>query len=116
MSAWHVRVAQQAEQDIVAILKWIADQFGSQQVDMYSETLTLSLTALFEGPTLQDVRARDDIQPDLLTLHVARQGRCGRHFVVFQIDNDHHCIDVLRVLHDSMDLQRHVGDKGKRLL
>ena len=45
-----------------------------------------------------------------LTLHVARKGRKGRHFVVFRVarDPDHDVIEVLRLLHDSMDLQRHL--------
>ncbi|NBU77128.1 MAG: type II toxin-antitoxin system RelE/ParE family toxin, partial [Planctomycetes bacterium] len=39
-------------------------------------------------------------------LHVARQGRAGRHFVVFRAAGSD--IDVLRLLHESMDLPRHL--------
>jgi plasmid stabilization system protein ParE len=39
---------------------------------------------------------------------VARQGWRGRHFIMFRADDACHCIDVLRVLHDSMDLTRHI--------
>jgi toxin ParE1/3/4 len=38
---------------------------------------------------------------------VARQGRRGRHFLVFRQIEDR-CIDVLRLLHDGMDLARHI--------
>jgi len=46
----------------------------------------------------------------MYTLHVARHGRRGRHFVVFRVgrESDHGVIEVLRLLHDSMDLQRHL--------
>ena len=45
-----------------------------------------------------------------MVLHVARRGRQGRHFVLYRADSQAETpvIDVLRLLHDSMDLPRHV--------
>jgi len=45
-------------------------------------------------------------------LHVARRGRRGRHFIVYRcIDGE--TIDVIRILHDSMELARHFsGEDG----
>jgi plasmid stabilization system protein ParE len=43
--------------------------------------------------------------PVASTLPVSRQGKRGRHFVVFRQTEDL-CIDVLRLLHDAMDLAR----------
>lgn len=68
----------------------------------------MALEALAAGPDVVDVKARDDIAPGIHTLHVARQGRKGRHFVVLGVAEPG-TIDVLRILHDSMDLPRHVG-------
>ena len=55
----------------------------------------------------------DDIARGLMTLHVARYGRKGRHFLLFRLGAEQEalCIDVLRILHDGMDLQRHVPEK-----
>lgn len=47
-----------------------------------------------------------DIAPGIRTLHVARQGRKGRHLVMFRVAPER-VIEVLRLLHDSMDLSRH---------
>jgi methyl-accepting chemotaxis protein len=47
------------------------------------------------------VKKRDDILPGIYLLHVARQGRRGRHVVVFR-QRPGQIIDVLRILHDSM--------------
>ena len=46
----------------------------------------------------------------LFALHVARHGRKGRHFVMLRIGQDQRgeVIEVLRLLHDAMDLPRHV--------
>jgi toxin ParE1/3/4 len=50
---------------------------------------------------------RDDILPDIKLLHVARFVNRGRHFIVFRAQDNRH-IDVLRILHDSMDFARHL--------
>ena len=44
------------------------------------------------------------------SIHVARQGRPGRHFVMFRVARDGSLptIEVVRVLYDGMDLRRHV--------
>ena len=65
---------------------------------------------LAQGPDVIGARLREDIGPDIHTLHVARHGRKGRHFVVFRISPspDALIIEVLRLLHDSMDLPRHL--------
>ena len=103
---WVVRLSYQAEQDYVEILQWTTKTFGESQVSTYAETIALAIEALEGGPDILGARAREDIQPGIRTLHVARQGRAGRHFVVFRAAGSD--IDVLRLLHDSMDLPRHL--------
>lgn len=104
---WKVRLAAQAELDFSEIITWTIENFGGRQAETYAETLTLAIEALHDGPEQLGAKARDDIGPDIRTLHVARQGRSGRHFVVFSEAKDQY-IDVLRLLHDSMDLARHI--------
>jgi toxin ParE1/3/4 len=53
---------------------------------------------------------RDEIGAGIRTLHVARQGRKGRHFVAFSV-TEGHIINVLRLLHDSMDLAKHLPEE-----
>ncbi len=104
---WTVRLGQQAEQDFVDILQWTAKTFGEGQASTYAETIALAIESLRDGPDILGARAREDIQPGIRTLHVARQGRVGRHFVVFRAVGSN--MDVLRLLHDSMDLPRHLS-------
>jgi toxin ParE1/3/4 len=107
---WTIRLAAAAEQDYREILRWTVENFGRGQAKTYARTLSDALRDLTLGPSITGVRLRDDIGPDIHTLHVARKGRKGRHFVVFRIDpaRGEHIIDVLRLLHDSMDLPRHL--------
>lgn len=100
---WHIRLARSAERDVAAIRAWTRREFGNRQALAYARTLSLAIQALGDGPDATGVRPREDLGPGVLVLHVARKGRRGRHFVVFRVGRAPY-IEVLRVLHDSMDL------------
>lgn len=103
-----VRLTASAETDFRDIVHWTSEQFGEAQAEVYAETLSGALQALTGGPAIPGARARDDIAKGIFTLHVARKGRKGRHLVMFRIgrEGDRNVIEVLRLLHDAMDLQR----------
>jgi toxin ParE1/3/4 len=105
--AWNVQLSQQAELDFSEILKWTAENFGLQQANEYAETLWLAIAALNAGPEIVGSRKRDELGTGIYTFHVARNGRKGRHFVVFRAA-ENQTIAVLRLLHDRMDLALHV--------
>ncbi|MDR2239797.1 MAG: type II toxin-antitoxin system RelE/ParE family toxin [Zoogloeaceae bacterium] len=107
MTQWAVRLTRQAEQDFTDIVRWTAQHFGALQAQRYADTLGQALQALTAGPDLPDIKKRDEIAPGIRTLHVARHARKGRHFVVLRVAASD-TLDVLRILHDSMDLARHV--------
>lgn len=107
---WRVRLAATALEDYQDILQWTVDNFGVIQARTYAETLSNALEDLCAGPGILGAQARGEIGPNLYTLHIARKGRKGRHFVMFQAGHvqGSDVIDVLRILHDSMDLARHL--------
>ena len=108
---WHIRLAATAESDLRNILRWTARRFGLEQARIYGETVTRAIQALADGPHVAGARQRDNIAPGLMALHVARDGRKGRQFVLYRTSQSTKTptIEVLRLLHDSMDLARHVG-------
>jgi toxin ParE1/3/4 len=108
MSGWTVRLADRAAQDVEAILDWTLVQFGPLQLESYTDVINDALEALNAGPQLIDVRWRPELGDDVATLHVARHGRKGRHLLIFRAQERDGVIEVLRILHDSMDLQRHL--------
>lgn len=111
MRQWTVRLSASAEADFEHIIQWTNKQFGDTQALVYAETLSLALMALTEGPDILGAKARDEILKGLLSLHVARHGRKGRHFILFRVAprGSGDVIEVLRLLHDPMDLPRHFG-------
>lgn len=109
MAKGTVRLSAAAETDFQGIIEWTIEQFGEDQALVYGETIALALESLAEqGSALIDAKRRDEIQRGLYSLHVARDGRKGRHFIMFRIvPREPNVIEVLRLLHDSMDLPRH---------
>ena len=108
MSSWTIRLTDRAAKDVEDILDWTYVHFGPLLLDSYTSVINDALEALSEGPRLIDMRGRPELGDDVATLHVARQGRKGRHLLVFRVHDRECVIEVLRILHDSMDLERHL--------
>ena len=108
-SPWTVRLTATAELDFQNIIVWTLEEFGVGQADIYADTLTSAITALIDGPTIAGARERREIGKGLCTLHVSRRGRKGRHFVLFRVNSSARQIEVLRLLHDAMDLKLHTS-------
>ena len=108
--AWTVRLSAAAEADYQKILRWTVENFGTAQARHYTDTLSSAMKALSAGPAIIGAKGRPEIGNNIRTFHVARNGRKGRHFVMFRVGNirGRDVIDVLRLLHDSMDLERHL--------
>jgi len=104
--AWRVWLGAAAEIDFANILKWTAENFGPSQAGIYRDTLLQTIDELAEGPEIVGSKARDEIMRGLRTLHVARHGRRGRHFLMYRVKKE--TIEVVRILHDAMELGRHL--------
>jgi toxin ParE1/3/4 len=111
---WRVRLGALAELDFANVLKWTTENFGGRQAAIYRDTMLQAIGELANGPDVAGSRARDEIMSGLRTLHVARHGRRGRHFLLYRAVEDR-IIEIGRILHDQMELQRHLPftlDKG----
>ncbi|MGB9118482.1 type II toxin-antitoxin system RelE/ParE family toxin [Bradyrhizobium sp.] len=104
---WRVRLGAAAEVDFANILKWTTENFGARQSRVYRDTLVQAIGELANGPDVAGSKARDEIASGLRTLHVARRGRRGSHFLMYRVAPKS-TIDIVRILHDRMDLRRHV--------
>ena len=104
---WRVRLGAAAEVDFANILKWTAENFGARQSRFYRDALLRAIGELAGGPDAAGSKVRDEIMSGLRTLHVARRGRRGSHFLMYRVAPN--CtIEIVRILHDRMDLRRHV--------
>lgn len=107
---WRIRLSAAAKKDYRDILRWTSERFGPAQAKIYAGILGQAIVDLMQGPDVEGTRKRPDIGKDVRLLHVAKKGRKGRHFVMFRAAKSANppSIDVLRILHDSMDLPSHL--------
>ena len=106
---WTVRLVAVSERDYLEVIQRSAQDFGPLQAEVYAQTLALALDALREnGPLTIGVKPREEIGAGIFTLHAARFKRKASHFLVFRI-LEIRTIEVLRILHERMDLARHIS-------
>jgi len=82
-------------------------RFGARQAEIYSGTLRAAFEALSKSLTPSGARARKEVCAGYYSLHVARARRPGRHLLLYR-KRDEGEIVIVRILHDSMDIARHV--------
>ena len=90
-------LTREAEDDLVAILVYSEQVWGSNQADRYAEIISQAFDFIARQPFA--TQTRDDIGPGVRG-HVI-EGR--RHVVYFKIDDN--VVRVLRVLHVRMNPQ-----------
>ena len=105
---WRARLGAAAEVDFANILKWTTENFGPRQARVYRDMLVQAIGELADGPEVTGSKTRDEIAPGLRTLHVARRDRRGSHFLMYRAAPES-TIEIVRILHDRMDLQRHIS-------
>jgi len=98
-----------ARQDIRGILAYTLRTFGTLQFGRYRDLIARCVRLIQLDPVHPASKSLDGVAPGLRTLHLrhaAAGATSGRHVLVYVTrGND---IFVLRVLHDSMDLPRHL--------
>ena len=111
------RLTQTARADIVSILAWSHEQFGEEARKRYE---ALIATAIRDAASRSDDGGhtlRPELGEGVFTWHLTRSrarapgGRVHRprHFLVCRRDGD--TLVIGRVLHDAMDLRRHVDPR-----
>jgi len=111
---WLVRLSDPAERDFDSIIRWTEREFGFRQANRYAELLSCVIEDLTDGPGLIHARSAGDVSDGLFSLHIARRGRKGRHVFYFRAypNQSPPIIHVIRILHDSMDVARHLPESG----
>ena len=110
-AGWKVRLSAAAHRDFAEIIRWTLKTFGRAQARRYGEAINLVLGQLVTGPELPASRARPDLGPQVRVVAIARQGRRSSHLLVYRSAAGSE-LEVIRILHDAMDLARHVGRSG----
>jgi toxin ParE1/3/4 len=87
-----------AVEDLRAIADYTRHPWGLEQEESYLDGIWLRFEEMLEKPTAY--RPREDLFPG------CRGASVGSHVVLFRVEGN--LLQVVRVLHGSMDLPRHV--------
>ena len=106
------RITEAAQQDIIEILTWTHAQFGVQARERYEALIAAGIRDA-SAPGSSGT-PRPDLGPGVLSWHLrrSRHNTTGdavqrpRHFLIYRMDDD--TVVIGRVLHDAMELRRHV--------
>lgn len=115
---FELRVAGPARRDIAAIIRWSYEHFGEAAALRYQALIAQAFLDLQADPTRPGSKERLELPVQgTRTYHLAfssdrvvgERVKEPRHFVLYRQRQDG-SIDVVRILHDSRDLQRHLRD------
>ena len=87
-----------AEQDLIEIWLYTLNEWGEYQADKYLDDLDVAIRLLAEQPLI--CRERTELNPPVRIHHHAH------HLIVYLALEDG--INVVRVLHESMDVDGHM--------
>jgi len=88
----------QAEEDFTDILQYTLDTWGEAQTYAYRAILDKALLAIQQYPQIGPVRS------ELSAEH--RFFPAGRHIIIYRVRDN--AIYVSRILHERMDITRHI--------
>jgi toxin ParE1/3/4 len=101
-------------------LVWTLERFGERSVARYRDLLKQAIRDIAADPGRPGSKERPDLARGIWTYHLAFSRdraasdlgivRKPRHFLVYRRRGDD-LIDVVRVLHDARDLQRHLPER-----
>lgn len=105
-----LRIHPLVEADIEGVLAYTLDRFGLEQCRRYEQLIQEALVRLVERPQIgRELRGRQGF-----FLHsIGRRGRRASHQFLYRVLADGG-VEVLRLLHDSMDVSRQIprGSRG----
>jgi toxin ParE1/3/4 len=110
--SFQLRLSNRAVQDIEEILRFTLTHFGEYKYTAYAQLIADALSEIAADPNGPRSKRRPEIHPDVLTIHLSRRGNRARHFILYRVVNDKY-IEVARLLHDSMEVRRHLPEHFK---
>jgi toxin ParE1/3/4 len=97
----NVILRQEAIDDLNDIWAYTLEEWSEKQADKYYETLKFACLQIWKDPKLG--KEYDGISSDLLGIKTAK------HIIFYQIVSEEE-IEVIRILHERMDLKIRIND------
>lgn len=115
-----LRLSREADEDQIDIWFYTAKKFGLEQAERYERLIGQAFRDIAEDPYRNGAVPRAEIAPGLfsypISLSAVRSGtriHQAHHFILYLVLSEEE-IGVSRVLHDSMEIARHIPDAHTR--
>lgn len=105
----HVRLSEPAQDDVVEVLLYTLDQFGRAQFDAYDQLIEKTLNEIAEAHDQPPAKQRPELMPNVWVRPIRKPGQHARHMLIYRVTNDG-TIEIGRLLHDAMDIERHLPE------
>jgi len=92
------RLSEEAQNDLKEISRYTQENWGNKQAKHYLVGLAAGFENVARSP--KPGKAREEIEKGLRSFQVAR------HIIFYRKGTE--CIEIVRVLHASMDIKRHM--------
>ncbi|MDA0206772.1 MAG: type II toxin-antitoxin system RelE/ParE family toxin [Acidobacteria bacterium] len=112
---FRLEVTQAASQDMAAIATWSSKEFGAAAALRYETLIFQALRDIESDPSRLGVRSPAELAHPVHTYHLQFSShrvphhefvRRPRHYFVYRIKDN--IVEILRLIHDAQDLERHV--------
>ena len=111
------RLTHAAQSDVVSILAWSEDRFGAEARERYRALIATAIRDAASRPDEVGHVPRPKLGEGVFSWHLSQSRtrspgglvRRPRHFLICRRDGD--VLVIGRILHDAMDLRRHVDQQ-----
>jgi toxin ParE1/3/4 len=106
-----LRLSAMAQADITNLLSWTEERYGERARTRYEHLLSTTLRDLAADPLRIGAVARPELGQDVRSYHLRHSRKSAgvarpRHLVLYRMRSES-IVEVGRVLHDAMELERH---------
>ncbi len=92
-----------AKEDLLGIYLYTLEAWSEDQLPTYRSLIEKAMERIVQNPYTPGSKALDEI------MQGCRSFRCGKHFLIYRVQS--YNIQIARILHESMDFSRHVGEE-----
>lgn len=97
--------APRARRDIAEVVQFTRKRWGDLQAKVYGKLIRDALATIAADPTRG--KAKSAARPGILAFHIGQAGGPGRHVLFYRVDATG-AVEIVRLLHDAMDIDRHI--------
>ena len=96
-------LSKRAKEDLLEIYLYTLETWGEDQLPTYQHLVETAMQRIAKNPFTPGSKAHDEL------IQGCRTFRCGKHSIIYRIQSNQ--VEIARILHESMDFSRHVGEE-----